>query len=344
MSAPDPIELLSRIAPVSDEEAADLFGATGRERLLEAITHLSLRPARPARRRIRRPLVLAVAVLVAIGTATVAWAIARSGARDTTSIDCVIAGVDSGIDATSGNPAADCAAEWQRERGTPAPPLVAYANSYGGVTVLPRSKKPPAGWRTLHSQDVALIELQESLDDYLNGLNSTCFTNAQATAFTREQLDALGFARWTVNIRSIPASTSSASSPTATSSSGRGARPAPAVSTAGPICTGSGLVDPTTTTVTLISGPTGGSPPPNWLPGRLATSLRPLTKDCLSLPAMRNAVEQRASQVGLSPSPPLIRTSYDLNIIKDDKLRCTTLYQTVEGGINLILRGPTHRP
>jgi hypothetical protein len=59
---------------------------------------------------------------------------------------------------------------------------------------------------------------------------------------------------------------------------------------------------------------------------------------------MRNAVEQRASQVGLSPSPPLIRTSYDLNIIKDDKLRCTTLYQTVEGGINLILRGPTHRP
>jgi hypothetical protein len=341
VSASDPIELLSRIAPVSDEAAADLFGTAGRERLLEAIMRLSPRPGRPARRRVRRPLVLAVAVLVAIGTATVAWALTRSGARDTTSIDCVIAGVDSGIDATSGNPAADCAAEWRRERGTPAPPLVAYANSYGGVTVLPRSTKPPAGWRTLHSQNVALIELQESLDDYLNGLNSTCFTNARATAFTRQQLNRLGFAGWTVNIRSIPDSTSSNNTATVTSA-GSGARTAPAMSTAGPICTGSGLVDPTTATVTLISGPTGGNPPPNWLPGRLATSLRPLTRTCLSLPAARDAVEQEASQLGLSPSPPLTRTSYDLNTIGDDKLRCTTLYQTVEGGINLILRGPTH--
>jgi hypothetical protein len=341
MSAPDPIELLSRIAPVSDEEAADLFGATGRERLLEAITRLSPRPARPAGSRIRRPLVLAVAVLVAIGTATVAWAITRDGARNTTSVDCVIAGVDTGIDATSGNPAADCAAEWQRERGTAAPPLVAYANSFGGVTVLPRSKKPPAGWRTLDSQNVALIELQESLDDYLNGLNSTCFTSSQATAFTRQQLDRLGFAGWTVNIRSIPASASSKNSPTVTAAGGSGARPAPTMSTAGPICTSSELVDPSTTTVTLVSGPTG-NPPPSWLPGRLATSLRPLTRTCLSLTATRNAVEQTASQFGLAPSPPLTRTSYDLNVIKDDKLRCTTIYQTVEGGINLILRGPAH--
>jgi hypothetical protein len=285
--------------------------------------------------------VLAVAGLVAIVMATVAWAITRGGARDTTSIECVIAGVDTGIDATSGNPAADCAAEWQRERGAPAPPLVAYANSYGGVTVLPRGKNPPAGWRTLHSQNVALIELQESLDDYLSGLNSTCFTSAQATAFTRQQLNRLGFAGWAVSIRSVPASPSSKSSPTVTATSGSGAQPAPTASTAGPICTGSGVVDPTTTTVTLVSGPIGGSPPPNWLPERLATSLRPLTKTCLSLDAMSNAVEQRASQLGLSPSPPLTRTTYDLNVIKDDKLRCTTVYQTVEGGINLILRGPT---
>ncbi len=341
MSAPDPIELLSRIAPLSDEEAADMFGTAGRERLLEAITRLSPSPARPARRRARRPLVLAVAVLVAIGTATVAWAITRGGARETTSIECLIAAVDTGIDATSGNPAADCAAEWQRERGTPAPPLVAYANSYGGVTVMPRSKKPPAGWRTLRSQDVALIKLQESLDDYLNGLNSSCLTSSQATTFTQQQLERLGFAGWTVNIRSTPASTSSNNSPTATVAAGSSSRPAPAMSAAGPICTGSGLVDPTTTTVTLISGPTG-NPPPNWLPGRLATNLRPLTKTCLSLPAMRNAVEQQASRLGLSPEPPATRTSYELNAIKDDKQRCASLYETVEGTINLILRGPAH--
>jgi hypothetical protein len=339
MSAPDPIELLSRIAPLSDEEAADMFGTAGRERLLEAITRLSPSPARRARRRGRRPLALAVAVLVAIGTATVAWAITRGGARETTSIECLIAGVDTGIDATSGNPAADCAAEWQRERGTPAPPLVAYANSYGGVTVLPRSKKPPAGWRTLHSQDVALIDLQESLDDYLNGLNSSCLTSSQATAFVRQQLERRGFVGWTVNVRSAEGS-SPGNTPISTTA-GSGPRPAPGISTAGPTCTASNLVDPATATVTLIAGNIA-KPPPNWLPGRLATSLRPLTKTCLSLPAMRKTVEQNASQLGLSPEPPANRTTYELNAIQDDKLRCTTLYETVGGTINLILRGPTH--
>jgi hypothetical protein len=341
MSAPDPIELLSRIAPLSDDDAARLFGTGGRERLLEAITRLPRKPERPAQPRFRRPLVLAVAVLVAIGTATVAWAITRGGARETTSIDCVIAGVDTGIDATSGNPAADCAAEWQRERGTPAPALTAYANSYGGVTVQPRSEKPLAGSRTLRTQDVALIELQESLDDYLHGLNSNCLTSSQATAFTRQQLDSLGFVGWTVTVRSARSSESPAHTPTVTNSASNEPRPAPTTSTAGPICTASDLVDPATATVTLTSDQIG-NPPPNWLPGRLATSLRPLTKSCLSLPAMRNAVEQKASQLGLSPEPPATMTSYELNVISDDKLRCASLYETVGGTINLILRGPTH--
>ena len=317
MSAPDPIELLSQIAPLSDEKAAGLFGTVGREQLLQAITHLSPGAARPARRRVRRPLVLAVAALVAVTTATFAWAITRGGASQTTSVECVIAGTDTVIDATSGNPAADCAAEWQRERGTPPPPLTAYANTSGGVTVFPRSEKPPAGWRTLRSQNVALIELQESLDDYLNGLTSSCFTASAATAFTRQQLARRGFVGWKVDVRhSAQGSTS-------------------------PICTGSGIVDPTTTTVRLISG-SFGNPPQNWLPGRLAASLRPLTKTCLSLPAMGRAVEQRASQLGLSPEPPATKASYVLHSSPDDRLRCTSLYETVGGTINLILRGPPH--
>lgn len=317
MSAPDPIELLSQIAPLSDEEAVGLFGTAGRGQLLQAITRLSPAPARAARRRIRRPFVFAVAVLVAVATATLAWAITRGGASETTSVECVIAGTDTVIDATSGNPAADCAAEWQRERGTPAPPLTAYANTSGGVTVLPRSENPPAGWRTLRSQNVALIDLQESLDDYLNGLNSACFNASAATAFTRQQLDRLGFVGWTVEVRSSPQGSAS------------------------PICTGSGIVDPTTATVGLISG-SFGNPPRNWLPGRFATTLRPLTKTCLTLPAMRRAVEQRASQLGLSPEPPTTKTSYVLDTGQNDKLHCTSLYETVGGTINLILRGPAH--
>jgi hypothetical protein len=316
MSARDPIELLTRISPITDEEAAGVFGTTGRQRLLDEITHLPRADEPPARRRVR--LVLVIAVAVAIAAATVAWASTRGGSRETTSIECEIAGTDTVIDATSGNPAADCAAEWERELGHPAPPLVAYANTFGGVTVLPRSQKPPAGWRTMHSQDVALIELQGSLDDYVNGLNSSCLDNAGATAFTRQQLDRLGFKGWSIRIR-----------------------PPAEGSSSGPICTLSGIVDPTTSSVTLMQAHVAKLPP-SWVPGRLAASLRPLTTRCLSLQAMRSAAEARASRLGLSPEPPANRTSYILSATRDDKLRCTTLYETVGGTINLVLRGPAH--
>ena len=341
MSAPSPIELLSRIAPVSDEEAVNLFGTAGRERLLEAITGLP--PTPMPRHRVRRPLLIAfAAVLVATATAAVAWAVSHGAARETTSIECVIAGTDTVIDATSGNPAADCAAEWQRELGTQAPLLIAYANVEGGVTVLPRSEKPPPGWQPLPSQDVALIQLQGSLDDYINGLNSSCLNSSAATAFARRQLDSLGLASWTVNLRSS-SQTTPTTGPAPRAAPSPGARPAPTTAPAAQICTAGDIVDPTTTTVTLI--PVGVAEPTNWIPRRLATSLQPLTKTCLFLPAMRSEVEQQAGQLGLSPQgngQPGTRTTYQLNATQDDNVRCTSLYETVGGTINLDLRGPAH--
>jgi hypothetical protein len=336
MSASDPIQLLSRISPVTDEEAAEVFGATGREQLLEAITRLQGDREQPARRRTRRPLVVVVALAVAVAAGTVAWASTRGAARETTSIECEIAGTDTIIDATSGSPAADCAAEWQRELGRPAPRLVAYANTDGGVTVLPKGETAPAGWRRIRSQDVSVIELQESLDDYVNGLNSGCLDASAATTFARQQLDHLGFAGWTIGIRPVSNASGSAS-PQATNAAGD-AQPAPTVSSAGPVCTASDIVDPTTSTVTLIQTHVV-KPSSNWIPGRLATSLRPLTTRCLSLPAMRTAVEQRASRLGLSPSPPLTATSYNLSATDDSTLRCATVDETVGGTINLIIRG-----
>ena len=79
------------------------------------------------------------------------------------------------------------------------------------------------------------------------------------------------------------------------------------------------------------------------MPGQLATSLRPLSQRCLSLPAIRSAVEARASRLGLTPEPPATQTSYILSTARDDKLRCATLYETVGGTINIVLRGPAHR-
>jgi hypothetical protein len=254
----------------------------------------------------------------------------------------VIAGTDTVIDATSGNPAADCAAEWRRELGTPAPLLVAYANVERGVTVLPRSEKPPVGWQPLPSQDVALIQLQGSLDDYINGLNSSCLDGSAATALARRQLDSLGLAGWTINLRSSSQTTPATSAaPRAVPSPG--ARPAPTAAAAAQTCTAGDIVDPTTATVTLI--PVGVAEPTNWIPRRLATRLQPLTRTCLSLPAMGSEVEQQAAQLGLSAQgngQPGTRTTYQLNATQDDKMRCTSLYETVGGTINLDLRGPAH--
>ena len=310
MSAPDPTGLLSRIAPVSDEEAARVFGAAGRQHLLDAITRLPSRE-RPARRRLRRPLVIAAAVVAVAAATGAGWALSHGSARETTSVECVIDGQDTVIDATSGDPAADCAIAWQGLLGKPAPPLQAYDDALGGVTVIPRSQKAPATWTPIASQDVALIELQESLDDYVNGLNSSCFDASAATGFARQQLDRLGFRGWTVDVR-----------PT---------------SQAGRLCYG-GFPEPEAKAVTLVSsGPV--HEPTNWPPRRLATSLRPLINQCLSLPAMRGAVEQRASSLGLSQTADDER-NYQLSATRDDTLRCSTLYETVTGTIHVVLRGP----
>src|SRR5204863_9977224 len=133
--------------------------------------------------RSRRPLVLALAVVVAAATAAAAWAILGSSAQETTSIECVIAGTDTIIPSISGDPAYDCALTWKSDLGTDPPPLVAYDNSHGGVSVMPRSSTPPAGGKPLPggTQDVALIQLQASLDDYINGLNSACLSSTAAT-------------------------------------------------------------------------------------------------------------------------------------------------------------------
>ncbi|MFL5960542.1 MAG: hypothetical protein ACJ75G_09780 [Gaiellaceae bacterium] len=308
MSTPRSIELLSRIAPVSDGEAAALFGDTRRERLLEDVLRLSPR-ARPARRRLRRPRLIAMAALVAVAATGATWALTRGQAGETTSIECVIQGGDTIIDATSGDPAADCAAAWQGVAGAPPPPLAAYDNGLGGVTVIPRSQTPPAGWKPLQSQAVALIELQEALDDQLAGLSSTCFDSSAATAFAERELARLSLVGWTVEVRS--------GSPGA--------------------CYGA-FADPITKTVTLLSAG-AATHAATWPPRRLATGLRPLKRRCLSLPAMRAEVEQRATSLGFSQTAG-DEHSYRLSQARDDTLRCTKLYETVSGAINLILRGP----
>ncbi|MGH3008740.1 MAG: hypothetical protein ACRDLM_04960 [Gaiellaceae bacterium] len=307
MSAPSPIDLLSQIAPVSDAEAAGAFGAAGREQLLDAITCTAPGRARPSRR-LRRPVVVALAALVIAAATGAGWALTHGSARETTAVDCLIDGQTTVINATSGDPASDCSAIWP----APAPKLQAYDNGLGGVVVIPASQKPQSSWTAIASQDVALIELQESLDDNINGLDSSCFDANAATAFAQRQLDRLGLIGWAVEERATSGTT-------------------------GQACYG-GFADPAARTVTLMSGG-DQSGPSSWPPHQLASSLRPLTQDCLSLPAMTSQVEQRATSLGMSQT---VEDShnYVLNSTRDDTMRCATVYETVGGTTDVILRGP----
>jgi hypothetical protein len=286
-----------------------VFGATGCEQLLASVTSLPVGRRRPARETTSRSrLVLAVAAVALVAVATAATWVALRGApaRETTSVQCLIDGNDAIIPSTSGNPTHDCAVDYKREFGTAAPALVAYDNTHGGVTVLPRSEKPPAGWRTLHAQDVALIELQTSLDDYIAGLNSSCFDAKGATALTQARLARFGFRRWTVAVRS-----------------GKGA------------CVGADVVDPSSQTVTLIpmGGPAGAS---NTIT-KLADKLRPIARSCQSLARAESSVRAAADGLGLSETA----RTYELDAVTDNSLRCAAVYETVGGTIFLTVRGPS---
>jgi hypothetical protein len=304
MSGRSSIDSLSRLAPVSDSDAAAFFGADGREGLLADLTQLPYgrgATRRPAGRR-RRRLVLAVAIVALAAIATAAtWVVLDTGpARETTSVQCLIGGNDAIIPATTGDPAQDCAADYKREFGTAAPALVAYDNGRGGVTVIPRSHKPEAGWKRLVSgQDVDLIQLQDSLDDYVNGLNSRCLDTAAATALAKAKLAEFGFTGWTVGVRN------------------RGS------------CTNGDYVDPASETVTLIAGDvTTGH---ETAVRKLADRLRPVTRECQSLPGAVASV--RSAAEGLT---------YNLNAVQDNSLRCAAIYETVGGTIFLTVRGPSH--
>jgi hypothetical protein len=331
MSGPSPIDSLRRLAPVSDASAAAVFGVAGREELLAGVTGLPLgrRVPKPRASRRRRPLVLALALVVILGTAAAAWAIFRSSAQETTSVQCLIKGSDAIIPSTSGDPAHDCAVDWKREFGSAAPPLAAYDNGLGGVTVIPRSEKPQASWKPLQSQDVALIQLQDSLDDYINGLNSSCLGSTTATSLAKAELVKFGFTGWTVIAKD--AGSGGSAPPTGTGSG----KKAPTARTGGSTCWNIGVVDPSTLSVTLM--PTGV---PSGLPKthfeKLAARLRPLTQGCESLPSAVESVRAAANSLGLEESD----RTYDLNAVTDNSMRCASIYETVGGTTFVTVRGP----
>jgi hypothetical protein len=268
------------------------------------------RPAPAVRRRARVPFPALVAAVVGV-SAAVGWAFVVSSARDTVSVQCEIGRASSVIPAATGDPVADCAAQWERETGRPAPRLIAYDNQLGGITVLPAGETPPRDWVALPQgqvQDAAIVELQQWADDYVAGLNSGCFDNATATQMTGEALTRLGMTGWDVH-------------------------PAPADEVTAN-CVDTVILDAATRTVQLRA--LGGAPDADAVYVRLAGEIRRIADACPSLETATRQVRSAAGALGLAED----RNEYQLTRVRDDSMGCTTIYENVGGTIFLILRGP----
>jgi hypothetical protein len=311
------------LASVDDDTVARVSAPAVRRALFDSVVaspkHLEHRPIRHAWW--RQPAVLVGAAAALVGsTAFVIVALNGPAPRDLPATECVFqAGVDEVTDATTGDPVADCATLWQREHGTPAPPLKAY--SKGGMVFLVQLANAPApdGFTAVTpgiAQDTRLIELNEALGDYVDGLNAACYSSTAATAKTGAELNRLGLTGWTTRTR--PPAADGATS-----------------------CANSFVPDPISRTVEIISNPAtglGGDPQG----ATLARQLRRIAASCTNLPQAAAQVRAAARALGMS------ETDRGLgNIVIDEvaspSLSCTRIYLTVGGTRFITLRGPTGR-
>ena len=269
---------------------------------------------RAAGRRARLPVVVGVTLVLA-GSA-IGWAITTTSARDTVSIQCLNAGGgDTIIPAVTGDPVADCAAQWRRDTGSEPPPLIAYDNGHGGITVAPADRAPLPGATPLPegaTQNVAIVQVQRSLDDLVGGLNSGCFDNPTAVEMTTGILARFGMQDWTVE-------------------------PAPPADLSGSSnewCVDTAILDPETRTVSLRA--LGGPMPADAPYAQLAARLRSLSTECIPLDAMTQRVGSILDELGISEA----RNEVQLTEIREHDAPCATVTETVGGSIFLALRGP----
>ena len=201
----DVLETIRRLRPDVEPPDAALLERE-REQLMARIAAESLRPdelrRRPAPTRRRRVLwAIALALVALIGAAAGGWALSRDSAT-ATEVGCQF---DRGsvhvIDSSTGDPVADCGAEWRRLFHSSPPALVAYDSGFGGITVVRQGSDVPSSWQRLATgfrQNTRLIELDAALGDHGGGLESGCMRLAEARRVAEGEVARLGLRNWTV--------------------------------------------------------------------------------------------------------------------------------------------------
>ena len=179
--------------------------ARERDRLMARIA-AEAAPVVPRRqvlsRRRRVSLMIALPLVALVGAAAGGWALSRDSAT-ATEVACQFDERSMHqIDSSTGDPVADCGAEWRRLFDSSPPALVAFDNGLGGITVVRDGVDVPSSWRPLASdfrQDARLIELDATLSDHGRGLESACTTLAQARTLAEAELARLRLRTWIVS-------------------------------------------------------------------------------------------------------------------------------------------------
>ncbi|HET7659735.1 MAG TPA: hypothetical protein VFK66_05035 [Oryzihumus sp.] len=312
MDRDEAMQALRAAAPATDAEVSRRVGQRTLDVLREGITMTSTTEAPvttpPTRRRrhLTRGAVAGLAATALAGGGAAAWAAYTAG-HETTGIACVRKDNDAIIPAVSGDPVADCTAMWRREDVAVPDGLKAYDNGRGIVVRLDGTV--PSGMKALPGgvvQDSAVIELDASLQDQVDGLRSGCRDATGATTFVTAELARLRLTGWTVVVdRSRPPTASQCAYP---------------------------IVEGGKRTVTLIAGPPAGQGAPE--PQFVAALRDRISKACVPLGRARQIVQQAATATGN------VADGLQVTALADPTASCTRVDAVVGGAWMVTLHGP----
>lgn len=211
----DPIKTLTALKPRIEDDPEAL--ARTRQNLVSTFASeppVAAAPAATSRfgdrarfgGRLRPKWLVPAAAAATIGLATAAtWGVLSFGnAEQSTNLECQVdtAGqAFSIIQAVTGDPVADCQAEWQQSNHTKAPAMVAYENGKGAVTVRLKATPAPDGSTKLPDgqfQQANTIKLEQYLGDVGSGLASECVDTPTAKARINAEFNRLGLEGWTI--------------------------------------------------------------------------------------------------------------------------------------------------
>jgi hypothetical protein len=326
---PDPLALLRQADPAPSPAPYDPGCATALiDRAVAADTPGT---GRGQGRRTRRWRAAAAALTAAVlaGGGGAAYAVLHQPADSALGLACAAGtsrqefeqaggSLSSFMSVSSGDPVADCAAEYERRGAGAAPALRGYTTGTSYVSVVPADWAVPTSWQALPDtfrNDPVRLELRQRLDDVLEGPQSRCHSADEVAALVRSDLTDLGLTGWTIQRLEQ-----------ARRADGR------------TWCALAFVDDSGSRTVLLqgLDGPASGEYPTGEPFGQVLQTLRQrIAGQCLPLPAARQVAEQAVSAAGFDPAHDAKITS-----IEDPVATCTRAYVPVAGLIEITLRGP----